>query len=340
MPPATDGKQKDPRSRLLRLATWLVRKGEATREELYAAFSKDYGSDAVANEKKWTRDKRDLRKLGIPIVFVEEEGEKGVYLVDRTSCALPKLEFEPEQAAVIWTAGQAALRTHDHPLREDLEVALRKLVVGAKGLPPKAATLETDGVVLEPEQVRDWLEVLTDAVERRKQVKLAYRKPGGEVTERRVDVYGYAWRRGQWIFVGHCHLRNAVRVFLLERVQSLALAPANKKKPDYHIRDDFDVRTWSRQEPWDYLVHEPREVRVCFRGSLAKIAPQLLPQAELSREPDNARVARLVVRNLRGLVRQALAWGPEAEVLEPPDARQMAREMLAGLGARLRQEAP
>ncbi len=322
-----------------RVATWLVWKGETTREELYAAFAKDYGSDADANEKKWTRDKRDLKRLGIPIVFVEEEGENGVYVVDRSSCMLPKLEFEPEQAAVVWTAGQAALRTHDHPLRDDLEVALRKLVVGAKGLPPRAATLETDGVVLEQEQVREWLEVLTDAVERQKQVELVYRKPGGEVTERRVDVYGYAWRRGGWIFVGHCHLRNAVRVSLLERVQSLALAPGGKKKPDYRIPDDFDVRTWSRQEPWDYLVHEPREVRVCFRGSLAKIAPQLLPQAELTREPDNARAARLVVRNLRGLVRQALAWGPEAEGLEPPEARQLAREMLAGLAARLGHEA-
>jgi hypothetical protein len=54
MPPAPDRKQKqkDPRSRLLRLATWLVQKGETTREELYAAFAKDYGSDADANEKK------------------------------------------------------------------------------------------------------------------------------------------------------------------------------------------------------------------------------------------------------------------------------------------------
>jgi predicted DNA-binding transcriptional regulator YafY len=121
------------------------------------------------------------------------------------------------------------VRTHDHPLREDLEVALRKLVVGANGLPPRAATLETDGVALEQEQVRELLEVLTDAVERQKRVKLVYRKPGGEVTERHVDVYGYAWRRGQWIFVGHCHRRKAVRVFLLERVQSLALAPVSAR---------------------------------------------------------------------------------------------------------------
>jgi len=45
------------------------------------------------------------------------------------------------------------------------------------------------------------------------------------------------------------------------------------------------------------------------------------------------------VRNLRGLVRQALAWGPEAEILEPPEGRQMAREVLASLSERLSKEA-
>lgn len=333
--PAPRLEKKDARRRLLRLAAWLVKKGEATREEIYAEFSRDYDGDAAANEKKWTRDKRDLKKLGIPVHFVEEEGEKGAYVVDPTACTLPRLEFAPDEAAVLWMAGQAALRTHDHPLHDDLEVALRKLALGAKGLPPRAAPLESDGTVLEREQVREWLDVLTEAVERRKRVKLVYRKPAGETTERHVDVYGYAWRRGHWIFVGYCHLRSAVRVFLLERVQSLAPAPAQRKKPDYDLPDDFDIRSWSRQEPWDYLVHEPREARVRFRRSLAKIAPQLVPAAEVTAEADGARVARLVVRNLRGLVRQALAWGPEAEVIEPPEARRMARQILDDLAVRL-----
>jgi proteasome accessory factor B len=51
-------------------------------------------------------------------------------------------------------------------------------------------------------------------------------------------------------------------------------------------------------------------------------------------------VARLEVRNLRGLVRQALAWGPEAELLEPAEGRAMAREMLATLAAALDGRAP
>jgi len=51
--------------------------------------------------------------------------------------------------------------------------------------------------------------------------------------------------------------------------------------------------------------------------------------------PDGSRRARLPVRNLRGLVRQVLAWGPDAELLEPAEGRAMARDVLEGLRARL-----
>jgi hypothetical protein len=72
---------------------------------------------------------------------------------------------------------------------------------------------------------------------------------------------------------------------------------------------------------------------VRFTGSLAKIAPRLLPRARLATAPDNARLARVVVRNLDGLVRQCLAWGPEAAVVDPPEARERARALLAAIAA-------
>jgi predicted DNA-binding transcriptional regulator YafY len=337
--PSTGKRGTAAEARLLKLATWLSNHGEpVTRQQVYEAFPDDYAGKDEAREKKWTRDKQDLRKLGIPVQFLEEEGREGAYLVEATSCTLPRLDFAPDEASVVWMAGLAALRTHDHPLADDLETALRKLVVGAKGLPPKATLLEGEWSVPEPAALRKWLGTLADAIERRKRVKVAYRKSDGTVTQRLVDVYGYAWRRGHWIFAGHCHMRDAVRMFYLERVQSLAIAPAQAKKADYAIPADFDIRSWSRQETWDYFVHEPRAALVRFRGSLAALAPKLLPTARFSREPDNARVARLDVRNLGGLVRQALAWGPEAELLEPAEGREMAREILASLSSRLARE--
>jgi proteasome accessory factor B len=334
-PPPRPG-PRSAEARLLRLAAWLhARREPVSREEIYAAFPDDYAGRADAREKKWTRDKQDLKRIGLPLSFLEEEGDHGGYLLDPSACALPRLSFAAEEAAVLLTAGQAALQSHDHPLHDDLEIALRKLIVGSQGLPPRAASLEADGTVLERSVLRDWLERLTDAVERRKRVRITYRRTDGSVSRRHVDPYGYAWRRGQWILVGHCHLRGAVRLFLLDRVQELALDPVDRKRPDFQIPRGFDIHAWSRQEPWDFLVHDPVEASVRFRGSLARIAAQLLPAARISAEAGGARVARLPVRNLRGLVRQALAWGPEAELLGPAEGRAMAREMLSRLRDRL-----
>jgi proteasome accessory factor B len=168
-----------------------------------------------------------------------------------------------------------------------------------------------------------------------------WRVATGEVVERDVDVFGWARRRGEWIFVGHCHLREGVRIFYLSRVRGLkeiklpkdeAVARARRgKKGDYDVPEEFDVRAWSRQQIWDYDVHPPAAAAVRFRGSLARLAKQLLPAADVTTDASGARVARLEVRNLRGLVRQALAWGPEAEVVEPPEARATAREILDGI---------
>jgi proteasome accessory factor B len=101
------------------------------------------------------------------------------------------------------------------------------------------------------------------------------------------------------------------------------------KEGDFDIPEGFDIRRWSRQQIWDYDVAAPTPATVRFRGPLAGIAQHLLPGASLTSDGEGGRVARLDVRNLRGLVRQALAWGPDAEVTSPPEARAMAREILA-----------
>jgi proteasome accessory factor B len=321
-------------SRLLGLASWILAQPDpVTREQIYEAFPDDYAGKADAREKKFTRDKDALRRLGFDVETEQLGRDDGVgYFIDARSCALPDIELTPEEAALVWAAGAGALRFSRHPLRDDLESALRKLVVGARGLPPRAA--RTDDLAPEPPPGQGkLLERLIDAWERRRTVTIGYwRLSSGEVLERRVDVYGWASRRGEWLFVGHCHLREANRVFYLSRVRSLVVSKGDPARQDYQVPDDFDVRRWSRQEIWDYHVHAPRPAVVRFRGSLAGIARQLLPAAKVAIDADGARVARLEVQNLRGLVRQALAWGPEAELVEPEDGRAMAREILARLG--------
>jgi proteasome accessory factor B len=312
-----------------------------TRGQIFEAFPDAYDGKPDAAERKFSRDKDALRRLGFNLETEELGGrdEQIGYAIDARTSMLPPIDLTPDEAAAVWTAGVGALRLSLHPLHEELEIALRKLVVGAKGLPPRAAATEelatehgTDAEKLLPKLVQSW--------ERRKRVRISYwRVASSEIVERDVDVYGWARRRAEWIFVGHDHLRNATRIFYLSRVRALrTVAPPKAEaeararrglEGDYDVPRSFDVRRWSRQQIWDYDVHPATAATVRFRGSLAGIAKQLLPSAQVTTDASGARIARLEVRNLRGLVRQALAWGPEAEVMEPPEARATAREILA-----------
>lgn len=330
-------------TRCLRLATWLLSQSEpVNRKRIYAAFPEYYQGSAMAREKMFTRDKSALRRLGYALETVElgSQEEATGYLLDARSSRLPPLEFTADEAALLWAAGAGALRLSDHPLRDELENALRKLVVGAKGLPPRAshpgaqladlASLGAAGEAGGEAASRRLLEKLIGAWETRKRVTIGYwRIATGEVVRRDVDVYGWASRRGEWLFAGWCHRREGVRVFYLSRVKALEVNGVRTQDPDYAIPDGFDIRRWSRQQVWDYEVHAPQAAAVRFRGALARLARQLLPTARVTAEPDGSRLARLEVRNLRGLVRQALAWGLEAELVEPAEGRALAREMLA-----------
>jgi predicted DNA-binding transcriptional regulator YafY len=330
-----------PEARILKLVSYiLAQPGAVTAGQIFERFADDYGKSPEARERKFSRDKAAIKRLG----FVLDKDGEDAYLIDPRSSQLPKVELDADEALAVWTAALAAVRHSDHPLREDLESALRKMMSGWKGLPPRAgqpAELAGDGA--EPSGA-EHLDDLVDAWLRRKRITIEYWHPGRDETEtRQVDVYGWARRRGEWIFVGHCHKRDAVRIFYLSRVRKLT-TPQGKALPamtgkgarrgrgddrdEYDIPKDFDVRRWSRQQPWDYVVHAPKPAAVRFSGSLAKISHQLLPGLRAAVDDQGRRTYRLEVRNLRGLVRQALAWGPEAELIEPPEGRALALEIL------------
>jgi proteasome accessory factor B len=327
--------------RLIRIITWMKARTEPfTRDDLVEAFPRDYAGKPDAVEKKFLRDKAAIERLGIALRL--DEGETTSYLVDRTALHLARVDFERGEAAVVWMAGRAAARAANHPLAAELTSALRKLMVGTGGLP---ATVPGPGALAPPAESKALgatLTLLADAVQRRRRLHLVYRGGTGAETVRDVDVFGYGLRDGDWFMVGHCHLRDAPRIFFLRRVVSLragrgpghaCLVPKDAKGGDFVVPRDFDFDAWKTQRPWDYLAHPPVEAVVRLSGALALAARKLLPRAAFSALPDGRREARLAVRNLDGLVRQVLAWGPAAELAAPAEGRQRARAILEAAAA-------
>ena len=211
--------------------------------QIRAAFPDDYGetlSDDAA-DRKFERDKSELLELGIPLAFLQanDEDEPAGYVVEKSAYYLPEVGLKPDELAVLYAAGSAALASGAFPGSQDLAHALRKIgFFAGVPLPVPRVRLELGGVA-DSQGLPERLEQLWGAISTHKFIDLQYFSPRkNETTERRLDPYGLALRRGLWSLVGHCHLRGGVRTFHVHRVRQLTI---NTKSPRTPLRS----KRWS-----------------------------------------------------------------------------------------------
>lgn len=299
--------------------------------ELREHFPQDYGgiSDEAA-ERKFERDKAELLELGLPLTYVQGDDErKDGYVVDRDAYYLPQVDLSREELAVLYAAGSAALTAGAFPGRDDLAHALRKIgFFAGDALPTPRVRLEL-AVGQGSNELSNRLEQLWDACSARKWVQISYASPKKhpEVTERRVDPYGLALRRGQWTLVGYCHLRQELRTFLVHRIRSLKANTARPRTPDFTVPADFNFDEYVPSYRWQPRIHPPLEAQLLLTGELAARAANLFPGARLESTAEGVQVSLPQVTNLEGLLRFCLELGPGCRVVAPEKARQDIRDM-------------
>lgn len=169
--------------------------------------------DHEAFQRKFERDKAELRDLGVPLetgtasVFDSEPG----YRIARRDYALPDIPLAPDEAAAVGIAG----RLWQHAgLAAAASSGLAKLRAAGVDVDPQA-TLGVEPIVT----VDPAFAPLTAAARERRAVTFDYRTPeGDQPTTRRVQPWGVVCWRGRWYVVGHDLDRGAARCFRLSRV--------------------------------------------------------------------------------------------------------------------------
>jgi proteasome accessory factor B len=295
--------------------------------EIRAAFPDDYGGPSLeASERKFERDKAELLELGIPIAFVQGDDEvPSGYVLDKNAYYLPEVGLTPEELAVLYAAGSAALASGAFPGRQDLAHALRKVGFFSDGpLPAPRVRLELGGVA-DTRELPTRLEQLWSAINARKSVELEYYSPHSKaLTKRRVDPWGLALRRGLWTLVGFCHLRQAPRTFHVHRIRALTVNAQRPKSPDFEVPADFRLDDYVATWPWQFRFHPPVDVGLELKGELAPLATRLFPA-----QPSMGERVSLTVRatHLDGLITYVLSLGADARVVSPPEAVERFRAM-------------
>jgi proteasome accessory factor B len=329
--------------RLLDLAAFLLRAAEPVSwREIQEQFPDDYGGSEEAAIRKFERDKAELLELGIPVRWAsQDEDLPAGYLIERDEFYLPNLDLAPEDLALLYMAGSAALAQGAFPYAKDLAHALNKLSFAARapGATDTAALAGTlsrgeDGAGRPVDAARK-LEDLSAAVAAKKRVHLVYH--GAErqaTTERDVDPYGLYQSAGAWLLVGHCHLRKALRTFHLGRIASVVKNAAAPRTPDFEVPVTFDLREHATREAWELPIHGLQRCTVRLDGPVSPEARASFGPRARIRDEDGGIVVEVGATNAEALVRHVLSLGERAEIVAPRALRERARTILASLARR------
>ena len=151
-------------------------------------------------------------------------------------------------------------------------------------------------------------------------LQLCYRGSAStEATERMVCPYACVFASGAWYLVANCEKVAGLRVFRLDRIESLSESDEKFELPEGFSLDDV-VR-----EGRVFLGQANEEVKIRYSPAVARWVAE---RAGKDLDGDGSITLSYPLADTRWVVRHVLQYGPEAQVLEPDTARTAVVEAL------------
>jgi proteasome accessory factor B len=285
-------------------------------------YDDEASPDAV--EKRFDRDKADLRAIGVVIEYTAGDpyGRAG-YVIDKQGYFLPELALEPEDAMLIAVL-QRALGVVDDPLGRNLKSALAKLTIDSQLPEPLRASVTEQHLLSVGRGTRDpqreHLAPLGEAVARRRKVTFRYGSPdGGPVEKRVVHPYGLGLAGGWWYLVGFDEGRDAIRSFRLDRVKAKVATLSRKGGPEYEVPKDFDVSRYVGLEEFQISGDRPPVVVTLWTDEVATwlLERRVRGAGRLMVRPDGTGAYEVEVKSEDGFLRWLVEFGRHVRIDSP-----------------------
>jgi predicted DNA-binding transcriptional regulator YafY len=209
-----------------------------------------------------------LQEMGVPVEA--ERGRYGAYAL-RPGFRLPPMMFTDEEALALALGLLSARRLGLSGVAPAVEGAQAKLErVMPEELRERVRTFEEVVIpATTPEErlpAEKIVVTMSGAVRERKQVWMRYRSDSGQETERAVDPYAVVRGDAFWYTFGYCHLRQARRLFRLDRVISVEVLdrafdlPSGFDTPEGVLEALADMRedSWSVDVLLETTIGEAR----------------------------------------------------------------------------------
>lgn len=307
---------------------WRVLQLLLTIEQAPGMSAKALAERCEISERSVYRYAELLRLAGVPIY-----ADGGYKLSGQTPLSAVRLTLSESLALVIagehLSGGKAPFSAAlSQALRKILAVVPEELRVSA-GSAKGRVLMDAPGPVDYSGSARLFAAIDT-AVRDHEKVAIMYRSLSSARESRRViDPYGTVFRHGLWYVAAFCHRRNEERLFRLDRVISL-----ERTGQSFEPRTDFSLADYMR-DAWHVERGKPITAKVRFSGLAKQIVMegQWHPSQKVLQEDSDTAILSFKTGGLRELSTWLMGFGGEAEVLEPPELRELLVEKAVAVAA-------
>ena len=298
--------------RLMAIVLELQARDRITAEQLADIFA--------ISKRTVYRDIQALNESGVPIVSAPG---LGYWLIE--GYFLPPISFSATETTMLILGANLMQQNFDSLYKEAATSAIRKIDAVLRPELKEEVEYLSENIRFfsnpRGEYIHEMLAILRRAIIEQKVVSFEYIKRIGKDKDkpihREVNPHSLFSLNAVWMMPAYCHLRNAMRLFRLDRIDNLEVLNTHfEREKGYQLKE--------RREKL------PLKVELLFKKGMArwlKETPSYYSRKYEERE--DGIYLLLEVRHIEEILQWVLAWGDSVIVLEPPQLKQALKQVAA-----------
>ena len=299
-------------------------------EARYGATVDELAEECGVTRRTVFRDLQAVRDAGYPLVSEREADGRVLHRFITGFKKIPPITFSLQELMTLYLCrGQLAF-LGGTPFQDDLDAIFGRI---RSSLPPRSvAHLERIAEAAAPrfQGLRDYsgkrvqLETLRQALLFQYRCRIRYAPPRRAPEDYLFDPYTLLFYNNSLYLGGYAHNRQALRLFLVDRVQAVENCDER-----FEVPEDFSIEDLTGHA-FGLIDEEPLAIRVRFASPVAHLIRERTwhPDQDVTEHPDGSLTLAFTAGGEKEILAWLFSYLPHVEVLAPESLRASFREGL------------
>lgn len=293
-------------------------------EARYGATVDELAEECGVTRRTIYRDLDAIRDAGYPLISESEADGHTVYRFMTGFKKVPPITFSLEELMTLYLCRGQLGFLRGTPFQDDLDAIFGRI---HSSLPPRSvAHLERIAETASPKfqgdrnyaSQKELLKVIRKALLYQYRLDLSYTPARRSTENYRFDPYTLLFYEGALYLGGYAHNRKALRLFLVDRIEQVAILDDRFEVPDEFSAGDLTGKAFG------LIDEKPQTIKVRFGADISHLIRERVwhPSQELALEENGAVILTFEASGESEILAWLYSYLPHVEVLEPANLRQ------------------